>query len=91
MIVFILKRELSLHPKHDGGWRIVYHTAGYSINNYIDPALYSLSYCLIDDAYAIITKLGPGALLSKIDLKDTFHLIPVCTADWNILEPELLY
>ena len=79
---------LGVVPKHDGGWRIIYHLsapAGYSINDYIDPALYSLSYCSIDDAYAIINKLGPGALLSKIDLKDAFRLIPVCTADWNLL------
>ena len=33
----------------------------------------------------IINKLGPGALLSKIDLKDAFHLIPVRSADWNLL------
>ena len=51
--------------------------AGHSINDFIDPLTYSLSYCSIDDAYTIINKLGPGALLSKIDLKDAFRLIPV--------------
>ena len=56
-----------------------------SINDYIDSSLYSSSYCSIDDAYRIINKLGPGALLSKIDLKDAFHLIPVRPADWNLL------
>ena len=79
---------LSLVPKHDGGWRIIYHLSaphGFSINDYIDSSLYSLSYCSIDDAYAIINKLGPGALLSKIDLKDAFRLIPVRPADWNLL------
>ena len=39
--------------------------------------LYSLSYYSIDDAYRIINKLGPGALLSKIDLKDAYCPIPV--------------
>ena len=79
---------LGLVPKHDGGWRIIYHLSaphGFSINDYIDSSLYSLSYCSIDDAYAIINKLGPGALLSKIDLKDAFRLIPVRPADWNLL------
>ena len=71
---------LGLVPKHDGGWRIIYHLsapAGHSVNDFIDPFTYSLSYCSIDDAYTIINKLGPGALLSKIDLKDAFRLIPV--------------
>ena len=79
---------LGLIPKHDGGWRIIYHLSaphGSSINDYIDSSLYSLSYCSIDDAYKIINKLGPGALLSKIDLKDAFRLIPVRPADWNLL------
>ena len=77
---------LGLIPKHDEGWRIIYHLSaprGSSINDYIDSSLYSLSYCSIDDAYRIINKLGPGALLSKIDLKDAFRLIPVRPADWN--------
>jgi len=47
--------------------------------------MYSLSYCSVDDVYAIINKLGLGTLLSKIDLKDAFWLIPVCPADWNLL------
>ena len=49
---------------------------GSSINGYI-ASLYSLSHCSIDDAYRIINKLGPGALLSKIDLNDAFCLTPV--------------
>ena len=65
-------------------------------NNYIDPSLYSLSYCSIDDAYRMINKLRPGTLLSKIDLKDAFRLIPVRSADLNLLgihwkHAELLY
>ena len=35
--------------------------------------------------YRIINNLGPGALLSKIDLKDAFHLIPVRHTDWILL------
>ena len=76
-------------PKHNGGWRIIYHLSapdGLSINDFIDTFSYSLKYCSIDDACTIINKLGPGALLSKIDLKDAFRLIPVQSSDWNLLE-----
>ena len=62
-------------PKHDGGWRIIYHLSappGISINDFIDPNSYTLSYCSVDDAYTIINELGTGALLSKIDLKNAF-------------------
>ena len=79
---------LGLVPKNDGGWRIIYHLSaptGHSVNDFIDPFTYSLSYYSIDDAYTIINKLKPGALLSKIDLKDAFHSIPVRPADWNFL------
>ena len=79
---------LGLVPKHDGGWRIIYHLSApttHNINDFIDPLMYSLSYCSIDDAYTIINKLGPGTLLSKIDLKDAFRLIPVRPTDWNLL------
>ena len=77
------------NTKHDGGWRIIYHRSapdGRSINDFIDPFTYSLTYCSIDDAYTIINKLGPGALLCKIDLKDTFRLILMQSSGWNLLE-----
>ena len=47
-------------PKHDGGWRIIYYLSappGRSINDFIDPDAYTLSYCSVDDAYAIINSL----------------------------------
>ena len=47
--------------------------------------IYSLSYFSIDDAYNFINQLDPGTLLSKIDLKDAFRLIPVNPSDWNLL------
>ena len=47
--------------------------------------LHTLTYYSIDDAYTVIIKLGLGALLCKIDLKDPFCLMPVQASDWNIL------
>ena len=79
---------LGLVPKHDGGWRTIYHLSaphGDSINDYINPETYSLSYCSVDNAYAILNLLGTGALMSKIDLKNAFRLIPVHPNDWNLL------
>ena len=79
---------LGLIPKHDEGWRMIYHLFAphdYSINDYIDSSLYALLYCSIDDVYRIINKLGSGALLSKIALKDAFRLIPEQPEDWNLL------
>ena len=75
-------------PKHDGGWRIIYHLSaptGSSINDFFDANTYTLTYCTVDDAYTIINKLGLGALLSKIDLKNAFRLMPVRQEDWNLL------
>ena len=73
---------LGVVPKHDRGWHIIIPSfcsqwPALSINDFIDPLSYSLNYCSIDDAYMIINKLGPGAVLSKIDLKDAFRLTPV--------------
>ena len=57
-----------------------------SINDFIDPDDYSLSYCtIIDDAYNLINQMGRRILLSKIDLKDTFRLFPVHPSQWNLL------
>ena len=75
-------------PKKDGGWRVIYHLSappGNSINDFIDPASFSLHYCTIDAAIAILNTLGPGALMGKIDLKNAFRLIPVRKEDWHLL------
>ena len=58
---------------------------GSSTNDFIDPSAYTLNYCTVDDAYAIVNKRGPGTLLSKINLKNAFRLFPVRPADWNLL------
>ena len=79
---------LGIIPKHDGGWRTIYHLSaphGTSINDFIDPEQYSLSYCTVDDAFAIVNSLGKGALMAKIDLKNAFRIIPVRPEDWNLL------
>ena len=79
---------LELAPKHYGGWRTICHLFaphGSSINNHIDLNSFSLTYCLVDDAYAIVNSLGTGPLMSKIDLKNAFRLILVHPHEWNLL------
>ena len=42
---------LGLVPKHDGGWRIIYHLtdpAGHSINDFIDPFTYIFTFILFN-------------------------------------------
>ena len=71
---------LGVVPKKDGGWRLIYHLSAptnQSINDYIDPTTYSLQYSTIDDAIKMCHKVGKGALLDKVDLKNAFRLCPV--------------
>jgi len=79
---------LGLVPKHDGGWRAIYHLSapyGSSINDSISPQDYTLSYCSVDDAFPIVSSLGRGALMAKINLRNVFFLILVWPQDWNLL------
>ena len=59
--------------------------AGDGINDYIKPLDYSLQYATIDNAIAICYKLGKGALMAKVDLKNAFRLCPVRPEDWHLL------
>ena len=79
---------LGLVPKHNGGWRAIYHLSapyGSSINDSISSQDCTLSYCSVDDAFAIVSSLGRGALMAKIDLRNAFRLILVRPQDWNLL------
>ena len=68
---------LGVVTQKDGGWLVICHLSaprGCSVNDYINPEHYSLSYCTIDDA--IINTLGPGTLMGKIDLKKRLSPLP---------------
>ena len=73
-------------PKgHMGKWRLIVdlsHPKDYSVNDGISKPLCLLKYVTIDDAIKEIIRLNRGALLAKIDIKSTFHLLlPVHPAD----------
>ena len=54
------------------------------LNDSIDPNAHTLSYCSVCDAFAIVSTLGKGTLMAKIDFKKAFYLIPVRPEDWNL-------
>ena len=61
-------------PKHHkpDKWRLIVdlsHPADFSINDGIPKELCSLTYITVDTAIHHIIKLGPSALLAKIDIK----------------------
>jgi hypothetical protein len=53
-----------------------------SVNSAIDKEDYSLQYVTIDDAIRVICKLGRGAILIKVDVKDAFRILPVSPTQW---------
>ena len=63
-----------------GKWRLITNLSsppGRSVNDGIDPELCSLSYTTVDRVAEIVTQLGAGAWLAKVDIESAFRLIPV--------------
>ena len=59
--------------------------AGNSVNDGIDPQLCSLQYAKVDDAVVLLLALGPGALITKLDLKSAYRMVPVHHCDQQYL------
>ena len=67
-----------------GKWRLITdlsHPAGKSVNDGIDPEFCSLSYISVDHAARVISRLGRGSLLAKIDIEAAYRLVPVHPCD----------
>ena len=58
---------------------------GRSINDHISKEDFSLHYASIDDATRMLSALGRGALMAKVDLKSAFRMVPVQRQDWELL------
>ena len=74
--------------KSDGSRRMIMHLSaprGRSVNDSIDRSAFTLSYITLDDAAALVARHGKGALMSKVDLKSAFRLIPVRPNDRALL------
>ena len=77
-------------PKHNqpGKWRLITDLSsppGSSINDGIDPTLCSVHYSGLDEAVAMVCRLGRGCLLAKTDLKSAYRIVPVHPDDRPLL------
>ena len=76
-----------------GKYRIVHDLSwppGASINDFISPDKYSVSYMSVDDVVKKVQNYGPGTLLSKLDLADAFHHIMVRPEQWKLLASSIV-
>ena len=63
-------------------------SAHHSVNDGIPIILCGLSYITIDNAIQRILELGTNTLITKIDIKNAFHLLSVHPADCHLLGME---
>lgn len=63
-----------------GKWRLITDLSfppDHSVNDCIDRDLCSLSYITVDMVAGVVTALGRGSLLAKVDVEAAYRLIPV--------------
>ena len=75
-------------PHKPNKWRLIVDMSspeGASINDSIAKDLATLSYIGIQDVARVILGLGKGSLLSKIDVKSAYRIVPVHPADRPLL------
>ena len=58
---------------------------GRSINDFISDEEASVTFNNFDSAVNIVAKIGPGALMAKLDVKSAFRICPVHKSDWHLL------
>ena len=72
--------RLGVVPKHSPGqWHIIVDLSspeGRSINDRISKDLCSLSYVSVAKAAEAVSRMGPGALLAKVDIQSTYRMLP---------------
>ena len=85
-----VSRFVVVPKKSSEKWRLIVnlsHPQGSSVNDAIPKELCSLSYITIDTAIKHILTLGPGTLLAKLDIKNSFLLLPadrhLLAMQWN--------
>ena len=52
-----------------------------SVNDGINPSHCSLQYVRVDDVVKQLLRLGPGALMAKLDVKSAYRIVPVHPED----------
>ena len=58
---------------------------GCDINSDIDKEEFAIHYTHFDRATDMVFKAGNGCLMSKVDIKHAFRLMPISPSDWNLL------
>ena len=69
-------------------WRLIVDLSapeGHSVNDVISDELCSLRYPSFDTAVHLLAVHGPGAHLSKLDIKEAYRMIPVHPWNWFLL------
>ena len=69
-------------------WRLILDLSspeGHSVNDAISRDLCSLSYISVDDAAKAVTRVGRGALLAKVDIKNAYRIVEVHPEDRLLL------
>ena len=75
-------------PNRPGEWRLIVDLSapsGGSVNDAISSDICSLRYASLDDAAVMVRQLGTGTLLTKLDLKKAYRMIPVHADDHALL------
>ena len=79
---------LGSREKKDGSRRLIMDLSqpeGASINDFIDKEDFPCEYTHFDKATDLVRQHGRNSLLSKIDIKHAFRLLPVLPAQWILL------
>lgn len=82
-----------LIPKKNkpGKWRLIVDLSApdrSSVNDGIERDMISLSYTSVDTIVARVIQLGQGTLLSKMDIKQAYRLVPIHPEDRYLLGME---
>ena len=81
---------LCIVPKKDPSeFRLIHHLSyprGSSVNDFIPEEFSCVHYATINNAIAIIKRIGAGCFLAKTDIKSAFRIIPIHPNDYNLLE-----
>ena len=79
---------LGSREKKDGTRRLIMDLSqprGFSVNEGIDKEEFTVKYTHFDEATNMVRKMGKHCLMSKIDIKHAFRLLPVKPAQWILL------
>ena len=89
LIPLVHVSPIGLVPKpHSNSFRMIVDLSaprGSSVNDGIREELCSLQYASVDQAVALILRLGQGTELVKLDLKDAYRMVPVHPQDHPLL------